>query len=233
MSEAKFKGFRSLKANFTTTPNQYFDKVVGHYHPCVERVVAILIRSTLGWEDPDTGERRLEAELALSDFVRPELSRNSARTGIAGAIDAGFIVETMPATNHAPARYALRWEDAAAQKQAIVRQRKAHGSSRRKGMPVDRPKWAKSISRGTTIAPQNNSGQACGPTVGPPTVGGPTVGPPYNNESGKKFSSEKKRRFKNDSFLTLELSEEERSRIKDGAARIRAAIEAARKGQGE
>jgi len=233
MSEANFKGFRSLKANFTATPNQYFDKVVGHCHPCVERVVAILIRSTLGWEDPDTGERRLEAELALSDFVRPELSRNSARTGIAGAIEMGFLIETMPATNHAPARYALRWEDAPAQTQAIGRQRKAHGSSRRKGLPVDRPKWAKSISRGTTVVPQNNGEQAWGTTVGPPMVGRPTVVPPYNNESGKKFCSEKKRRFKNDSSSTLELSEEERARIKSGAASIRAAIEAAQKGQGK
>ncbi len=176
---ADFAGFRSLKANFTTTPNQYFDRVVGHYHPCVERVVAILVRSTLGWEDPDTGERRLEAELALKDFIRPELSESSARTGIAGAIEAGFIIQTMPATNKQPARYALRWVDATAQKEAITRQRKAHGITRRHGAPVMDPKWK---SRGVTVRPLS--------------VRGVTVTPPKESESEIKSSSEKKRSFK-------------------------------------
>jgi len=138
-----FVGFKSLAANFTTVPNQYFDHIVGHYHPCVERVVAILIRSTLGWADPDTGERRLEAALALKDFVRPELSECSARRGIAGAIEAGFVIETEPATTRQSARYALRWADAAAQKAAIVRQRKSHGNPRRRGGKVAEPAWKK------------------------------------------------------------------------------------------
>ena len=183
-----FAGFRSLKANFTPTPNQYFDKVVGHYHPCVERVVALLIRSTLGWEDPDTGERRLEAELALKDFICPEMSESSARKGIAGAIEAGFIVQTLAATNKQAACYALRWENLDAQKAAIGRQRKAHGSSKRRGVPVDDPAWKKRTAegRGVTATPHR------GVTVRPLAVTGVTVTPPNKNDSEKKSSSEKK-----------------------------------------
>lgn len=181
----KFNGFRSLTANFTTVPNQYFDRVVGHYHPCVERVVAILIRATLGWEDPDTGERRLEAELALSDFVRPELSESSARRGIAGAIEAGFVMQTLEATTREPARYALRWEDAAAQRAAITRQRKAHGRTRRRGGKVLEPAWKR-----RRIENQGSHGD----TSHDETSHGDTSA--SNKDSEKKSSPEKKRSFK-------------------------------------
>ena len=136
-----FQGFRGLPADCTPTPDQYFDQVVGRYHPCVERVIAILIRATLGREDPDTGERRLEAALPLSAFVRPELSRSSARKGLAGAIEAGVVVETLAATNREAARYALRWEDAEAQAQAIARQRGDSSGDRRPGAAAMEPKW--------------------------------------------------------------------------------------------
>ncbi len=183
-----FPGFKSLTANFTTVPNQYFDRIVGHYHPCVERVVAILIRSTLGWEDPDTGERRLEAELPLSAFVRPELSQSSARRGLAGAIEAGFLVCTMEATTREPARYALRWADAEAQKSAIVRQRKAHGQTRRRGGKVAEPAW----KRRQEAKAQQNQGFH-GDTSHCETSHRDTS---LYRESEKKSSSEKKRSFK-------------------------------------
>ena len=109
-----FDGFKSLSANFTPTPNQFFDHVIGHYPSCVVTIVAILVRSTLGWEDPVTGDRRVEAELPLSAFLRPELCESSARKGLAQALSAGFIVQTARANNRDGSRYALRWEDSAA-----------------------------------------------------------------------------------------------------------------------
>lgn len=186
-----FGGFRSLKANFTTVPNQYFDRVVGHYHPCVERVVGILIRATLGWEDPDTGERRLEAELALKDFVRPELSECSARRGIAGAIEAGFVICTLEATTREPARYALRWEDTAAQRSAITRQRKAHGTARRHGGSVAAPAWKKRwIEQKQGYHGETSHGERSHDE----TSHGDTSS--LNRESEKKSSPEKKQSFK-------------------------------------
>ena len=120
-----FGGFKPLSANFTPSPNQFFDQVIGHYPSCVVTVVAILIRSTLGWADPVTGERRVEAELPLSAFLRPELCESSARKGLSQAMTAGFIVQTARASNRDGARYALRWEDAAAQRETIERARRA------------------------------------------------------------------------------------------------------------
>ena len=120
-----FGGFKSLSANFTPTPNQFFDEVVGFY-PCrVVAIVGILIRGTLGWEDPDTGDRRVEAELPLSAFLRPDLSESSARRGLAEAIAAGLIVRTAAANSREGARYALRWADGEAQARAIEKARRA------------------------------------------------------------------------------------------------------------
>jgi len=123
-----FNGFRSLSANFTPTPNQFFDEVLGHYPSRVVTVVGILIRSTLGWEDPDTGERRVEAELPLSSFIRPDLCENSARKGLAEAIAAGLIVRTVAANSREGARYALRWADGAALERALEKSRRMHGT---------------------------------------------------------------------------------------------------------
>lgn len=124
-SSQSFAGFRPLQANFTPTPNQFFDDILGHYPSRVVTVVGILIRSTVGWRDDVTGDRRVEVELPLSAFIRPELCEASARRGLAEAIAAGFIVRTAPATAKESARYALRWADGEAQRQAIERERRA------------------------------------------------------------------------------------------------------------
>lgn len=124
---ANFHGFQRLEANFTPTPNQFFDEVIrGDYPKCVIVIVAVLIRETLGWQDNVTGERRIEAELALSQITeKGGLSINSARQGIREAIAAGFVVETASHDNRHGARYALRWADTERQKEAITRTRLA------------------------------------------------------------------------------------------------------------
>lgn len=142
-----FNGFRSLSANFTPTPNQFFDEVLGHYPYCVVAVVGILIRSTLGWEDPDTGERRIETELPLSAFIRPELSESSARRGLSEAMTAKLIVRTASSSSREGARYALRWTDDEAQQRAINRARRAAEEpgllQQEPGQPLVKPTPAK------------------------------------------------------------------------------------------
>ena len=124
---ANFHGFQRLEANFTPTPNQFFDEIIrGDYPKCVIVIVAVLIRETLGWQDSVTGERRIEAELALSQITeKSALSINSARQGIREAIAAGFVIETASHDNRHGARYALRWADTERQKEAITRTRLA------------------------------------------------------------------------------------------------------------
>ena len=183
-----FSGFKPLTSNFTNCPNQFFDKVVGHYQSCVVSVVAILIRSTLGWQDDDTKERRIEADLSLSAFVRPELSETSARKGIAGAIEAGFIIQTRKPTNKQSARYALRWDDAEQQTRAIEKQRRAHGTNARRGVKTEPHKWESVAVKGTTCRGADSRGlDSRGPDSG-----GLKSAPPIYKESLKKSSSEKK-----------------------------------------
>ncbi len=172
-----FAGFQPLEANFTPTPNAFFDKVMGHYPLRVVSVVAILIRATSGWRDSVTGEKRVEAELALSDFVRPELSLNSARQGIREAIAAGFVVETAAPTNRDGTRYALRWADDGALRTAVERQRRANGDARELSGAL-----FSCVSGDPTSGP---------PISGPPRFGGPKSAPPIYKEtfSGKETVS--------------------------------------------
>lgn len=178
--EADFAGFRRLDANFTTTPNQFFDEVLGRYPLRVVTVVGILIRETLGWKDRITGEKRVEVELTLPQFVRPELSLNSARQGLCEAIIAGFVVRTADHTNRDGGRYALRWFDTDAQREAIERHRRAVGDTR-------------PISDGASREPLN---------IGPPISGPPISGPP--NIGGPIFGGHTKKGYKyKDSFIDI------------------------------
>lgn len=172
-----FNGFRSLSANFTPTPNQFFDEVLGHYPSCVVTVVGILVRNTLGWEDPDTGERRIEAELPLSSFIRPDLCENSARRGLAEAIAVGLIVRTVAANSREGARYALRWTDGAALERALEKSRRAHG--------VDDSSRQRSHGGGPKNAPPDGGS-------GGELFRGPKNAPPYINKKTKSPSPEKK-----------------------------------------
>lgn len=161
-----FPGFAPMAANFTPTPNAFFDKIVGHYPLCVVTVVAILIRETNGWTDSETGEKRAEAELPISKFIRPDFSKNSAREGLKKAIAAGFVVETASHTNRDGSRYALRWADDNALRTIIQRQRKAKDDTR--------PLSESLLSGGA------NSGV---PNSGPPGNGRPNSVPPIDKEN--------------------------------------------------
>jgi len=176
MGGVMFNGFRSLSANFTPTPNQFFDEVLGHYPSRVVTVVGILVRSTLGWQDPDTGERRIEAELPLSSFIRPDLCENSARKGLAEAIAAGLIVRTVAANSREGARYALRWADGAALERALEKSRRAHGTGNS----------SRQCSRGG--GPKN---APLGGSTGGELFRGPKNAPPYIDKT-KNPSPEKK-----------------------------------------
>ena len=175
-----FGGFKAISANFTPAPNQFFDEVLGHY-PCrVVTVVGILIRSTLGWEDPDTGDRRIEAELPLSSFIRPDLCESSARKGLAEAIGAGLIVRTAAASSRDGARYALRWADGDALERALAKSRRTHGT--------ESPVQPDAGGRGLKSTPLDERGRGV-------HSGGLKNTPPYIDKT-KNLIPEKKRKIK-------------------------------------
>lgn len=130
-----FAGFAPLTGNFTLTPNQFFDQIL-YEEDCVVKVVGLLIRETLGWEDPRTKARRVEASLPMSAFAQRGLSRNSVRKGLDLALERGYIVKTAEETSRTPARYALRWEDQEGQTEAVRRERLAREERGSKNDPV-------------------------------------------------------------------------------------------------
>ena len=160
-----FEGFENFKSNFTPVPNEFFAKVAFQYPSCVVEVVMVLIRETLGWEDIYTGGRKVEAEIPRSRFMRYGLSEQSTRRGINGAIEAGLIRETMPATNAEPARYALRWKSDDVQNKAIEKQRRGEGESERRGIELpNKPRWKtlKGDPKLSDYSPAVNGGASTG-----------------------------------------------------------------------
>jgi hypothetical protein len=187
-----FHGFQPLEANFTPTPNQFFDEVIrGDYPKCVIVVVAVLIRQTLGWQDAVTGERRIETELALSQIAEKSgLSINSARQGIREAIAAGFVVETASHDNRHGARYAIRWTDTDRQKEAVTRQRLA------------------SRDRLADIEPSLEMDESGGANFGAPKFGGQKLGAPkFAPNKRKSLVSKKEYKSKKKSLNVSEAAE--------------------------
>ena len=114
----RFAGFRPLDANFIYTPNQFFELCLPrHSRGCV-RLVAYLLRRTLGWLGPDG--RPIEQRIAVT-WRQLIDEAGVSRGAIAGAVEeataaryvriarrgrakaAGVSAET--------ARYELRWDD--------------------------------------------------------------------------------------------------------------------------
>ena len=212
-----FPGFKGLSANFTQTPNQFFDRLLGFQPYCVVAVVGILIRATLGWADEDTGERRVEAELPLSAFLRPELCESSARKGLRLAVERGFVVKTGANTNRDGARYALRWADPEAQTRAIAKQRRAQGA---------RPRRArKPIAGGVKSRPPESRPPESRPLVSTP----PPDGPLKETSFGKEKESVKGESPAASGEKSGEQTDAERAVIKRGAAQFKAALEEARR----
>jgi hypothetical protein len=89
---ALFRGFHSLEANFLYCPNQFFDLCLPHCSRGVVRLVAYMLRRTLGWLD--THGNPIEQRIAVSyqDFIdAASISRGAVGQAIEDAIDARFV----------------------------------------------------------------------------------------------------------------------------------------------
>ena len=86
-----FKGFALPTSNTTYTPNQFFDVCLPHRSRGCVRLVAFLIRKTLGWCDVD-GNPQTELHLvSYSDFEQAGISRSMIRAAVTEAIAGHFI----------------------------------------------------------------------------------------------------------------------------------------------
>lgn len=111
-----FHGFKAPTSNTTYTPNQFFDVVIPNFSRGVVRIVAYLVRKTLGWCDANGNPQDEQIEVTFSEL---ETKAGVSRDMIRGALDdalAGHLIEcvTEGRAKHAhdagqSARYQLCW----------------------------------------------------------------------------------------------------------------------------
>lgn len=113
-----FHGFHPPTSNTTYTPNQFFDVCLPHSSRGCVRLVAYMIRKTLGWCDADGNPQEEQVFVRYNDLVkRAGISRDRIRASIDEAIERRFINcvrQPRPSTARNSAvtgLYELRWHD--------------------------------------------------------------------------------------------------------------------------
>ncbi len=113
-----FKGYKPPTCNTTYAPNQFFDVVLKHSSRGCVRVVAYLIRKTLGWSDANGNPQNPEATVSFNEFIKEAgVSRGALKEAINEALEKRFIECLRFGKPHAPgesgysARYRLQWDE--------------------------------------------------------------------------------------------------------------------------
>ncbi len=116
-----FAGFEQLTANFLYCPNQFFDVCLPNCSRGTVRLVAYLLRRTLGWLDQNGEPIEREISVSYSELVtQARISRGAIRVALDEASSAGFITCTRKGSAKSSgdrgqsAEYALRFDDRAA-----------------------------------------------------------------------------------------------------------------------
>ena len=111
-----FQGFKAPTSNTTYTPNQFFDIVIPNFPRGVVRIVAYLLRKTLGWCDANGNPQEEQIRVSYSELEqRAGVSRDMIRSALDDAL-AGHLIECVtagrPKLAHdagESARYQLCW----------------------------------------------------------------------------------------------------------------------------
>jgi hypothetical protein len=113
-----FPGFDDLTANFVLTPNQFLDLCVPHCSRGVVRIVAYLLRQTLGWLDKQGQPLHEQVNVSYTQLIqRAGVSRGALPTALAEAERLGFIRCVRPGQPKragqaaVAALYELKWSD--------------------------------------------------------------------------------------------------------------------------
>jgi len=116
-SEQAFPGFEPLTSNYLYCPNQFFDVCLPNCSRGAVRIVAYMLRETLGWLDKYGNPRRQEIKVSYRDLIeKAGVSRGAIGPALKEVIDGGFI--TCVQTGHAKsagqsaqtAEFVLRWD---------------------------------------------------------------------------------------------------------------------------
>ena len=114
---APFPGFEHLTANFLYCPNQFLDVCIPNCSRGTVRLVAYLLRRTLGWLDEDGKPIEQEITVSYRELTQDAgISRGSLREAIEEATACGFIVCTQQGSakakcsSHQHSRFTLHWD---------------------------------------------------------------------------------------------------------------------------
>lgn len=112
----RFAGFAAPTSNTTFTPNQFFDVCLPHSSRGVVRLVAYLIRQTLGWCDANGQPLHERVQVSYRELVeKAGISRGSIRKALDEALEGNFIEcvrsgkASMANEQAISAQYQLRW----------------------------------------------------------------------------------------------------------------------------
>lgn len=119
---ARFEGFRLPTSNTTYTPNQFFDVCLPHYPRGVIRLVAYILRKTLGWCDAEGNPQSERHRISFNELESEAgISRDMIRSAVDEAVSGHFIRRVqLGAPNRAgrtaqTAEYELLWDERSSQ----------------------------------------------------------------------------------------------------------------------
>ena len=117
---SKFHGFFAGNGNRTFVPNEFFDVVIPNEKLGIIKVVGVLFRDTIGFQNK-FGHRRTQVSRSTRDIARlTGLSHSRAHCAIREAVDKGYIVcldqghfDFKGSAESRSATYGVHWEDSA------------------------------------------------------------------------------------------------------------------------
>lgn len=87
-----FNGFEHLTANYLYCPNQFFDVCLPHHSRGTVRLVAYILRKTLGWLDEEGNPVEQDITVSYRDLITEAgISRGAIRKALDDAVRGGFI----------------------------------------------------------------------------------------------------------------------------------------------
>lgn len=117
-AKATFRGYRPPTSSTTYTPNQFFDVVLPHASRGCLRLVAYLIRKTLGWSDEQGNPTHPEAYVSYRELIdKAGISRGAITDAVQEALDMRFIQCLRLGQAHRrkeegfPSLYSLKWDE--------------------------------------------------------------------------------------------------------------------------
>lgn len=113
-----FAGFASPTSNTLYCPNQFFDVCLPHRSRGCVRIVAYMLRKTLGWSDAQGNPLHEQVTFTYDELIREaNVSRDSIKPAVAEAEQFGFIRCLRKPSPHRAGKpavsgeYELRWDE--------------------------------------------------------------------------------------------------------------------------